>query len=234
MTTPRRARHRRTLEVPVGVSMALSFLGAPVQQMTSTGQMVAWAEDALGFRLTCCGSTTRGRVTGYARHWVKVDPHTGATVPAPTAREAEKTDAVHLLWALSHDAEAPGCLRAGDALATWVGPVHPGWLAPWPRSAAATSLMREVRTVVRAVEYLDAGLDLHAHQPWLSIGAHPSTIAYTRDLLGTAGLDRHEPRLVEHLCHKVGLRGTLKVGQKAVSDTAWLNAVVEGWVRERR
>lgn len=53
--------------------------------------------------------------------------------------------------------------------------MHPGWTAPWSASAALTARMVAVRTVLRAGEYLDAGLDPHHDQEWLEIGAHPDS-----------------------------------------------------------
>lgn len=67
--------------------------------------------------------------------------------------------------------------------ATWVGPVHPGWNRTVVSLGALTARMVAVRTVLRAGEYLDAGLDPHHDQEWLEIGGTPTRVTWTRKRL---------------------------------------------------
>lgn len=97
--------------------------------------------------------------------------------------------------------------------ATWVGPVHPAWTAPWSASAALTARMVAVRTVLRVGEYLDAGLDPHHDQEWLEIGAHPDSgdldpeapqrrVPLPRCLSGSRQLSAFEEALIR--AHRAG------------------------------
>lgn len=238
MTSPApTARPASGVDLPLVVMCAAVRVGAPHDDWHTTGDLVAWVSTSLGFTLPCCPTDAlRSRSAGAVRHWVRSDPRTEETAAAPDlslsltrrASVQAKVDAKHLLWALTHTRdEGPSCVQAGPALATWVGMVHPGSMAPWAPSS--NDRMRAVRTMLRAGQYLDAGLDLHAHEGWLAIGVHPQVLEWIRGLLISAVPHIDEAGLLRHLERKVGMRGTLKVGQKAVTDTAWLCAVVQDW-----
>lgn len=225
------------VRLPVVVVNAADRLGAPRQDWHSTDDLVGWVTTSLGFTMPCSPiDALRSRSAGAVRHWVLADPRTEETVVAPDPTQSpkrqastqEKVDAKHMLWALTHTRDdGPPCEQAGWALATWVGTVHPGSMAPWAPSS--NDRMRAVRTMLRTVQYVDAGLDLQANEGWLAIGVHSHVLSWVRDLLNSVDPPIDEAGLLRYLERQVGMRGTLKVGQKAVADSAWLCAVVQDW-----
>lgn len=227
----------RTVDASASVhEYAFRVVHMPEKAVAQFGEMVEWAEEHLGFTFTC-GNPAQPPLPGgpkasTTRHWVKVNPHTGDTIPAPTDREREKTEALHFLWAMKTSEVLP-CTRVGTALATWVGPVHPGWIAPWPKGGSTHYGWTAVRTVLRAIEYHDAGFDLTRESDWLRVGVHPDTLRWMRDLLISHNISLAETNLRSHVLHVTGTTHKLKPGQKAVSDTAWLTGVIQEWVRRR-
>lgn len=237
--TPQTPSAPSPLRLPYPLAHAALMLDAPAADWTTLGDFVAWAETSLRFPVSCCPiiDPATGRRRGALRHQMTINPHTGATAAAPTTEtEAAKVAAKHTLWALTHTpTEPPACMRVEAALARWVGPVHPGEVptAPgvlvWPRTST-NERMRAVRSMVRGVQYLDHDLDVWEDADWLGIGVRPDLVTWTRALLSAVGHPRSENRLVGFLEHKVGARGTLKPGQKAVADEVWLLSVVKDWV----
>lgn len=238
MTTPvSTIRTAAGLDLPLVVACAADRVGAPRADWHTVGDLVTWVETSLGFMLPCCAvDPLRSRSVGAVRHWVRVDPRTEQSVATPAPDQSptrlavtrDKVDAMHMMWALVHTrGDQPACVRVGEALATWVGQVHPGTMAPWAPSS--NGRMQAVRTMMRTAQYIDAGLDLASHEGWLGMGVHPQTLTWVRDLLNATNAPFDEAGLLRFLEHKVGMRGTLKVGQKAVTDTAWLCAVVRDW-----
>lgn len=225
------------VDLPLLVACAADRLGAPRRDWDTTDDLIGWVETSLGFTLPCCPTDAlRSRSVGAVRHWVRADPWTEETVagPDPThslvrhASTQATVEAKHMVWALTHTRdEGTSCVQAGAALATWVGLVHPGTMTPWAPSS--NDRMRAVRTMLRTGQYLNAGLDLHTHEDWLAVGVHPQVLVWIRELLNSAVPTLDEAAMLRYLERKVGMRGTLKVGQNAVTDTAWLCAVVQDW-----
>lgn len=227
-TTPPHVNERLSVQ-----EQAFRAVWAPHKIACDMDAFIDWAENHLGFMLTCGVSVAANKPAhSTVRHWVQVDPHTGETTAAPTEREREQADALHFLWAMS-TGEALPCSRADAALATWVGPVHPGWIAPWPTRGGTHETMKAVRTVLRAVEYHDAGFDISRESEWLRAGVHPTTLTWLRERLAHHDISIAEANLRSHVLHATGTNHDLKPGRKAVSDTAWLSAVIEEWIRRR-
>lgn len=215
---------------------AFRVVHTPERAVAEFDELLAWAEQHLGFTFTC-GNPANPPLPGSpkpstTRHWVQVNPHTGDTISCPTDTEREKADALHFLWAMTTAEELP-CGRVGTALATWVGPVHPGWIAPWPKGGSTHARVQAVRTVLRAIEYHDAGLDLARESEWLRAGVHPDTLKWMRGLLIGHDISTAEPDLRAHVLQVTGTTYQLKPGRKAVADTAWLSGVIQEWVRRR-
>lgn len=240
----------KPLRLPYVLAFAGARFAAPADQWQTLSDFVDWAETDVTFPLSCSPVTDpdTGRRRSHLRHWLSINPHTGAVELAPrTDTEAAKVQARHMVWALTHDpGHRPACERVEGTLRRWVGPVCPGAprgrstpadptaLEPdtcgWSRSTTTTDQMLDVRTVTRAVAYLDAGLDLHHSAAWLAIGAQPDLVERSRRLLAAVGKARAEDDLMGFVTYKVGGGRRLHVGQNAVTDGGRLQQAISEWV----
>lgn len=126
--------------MPALLADALAHLGVVEDDLTTPAEFTAWAHERLRYPLRC----------GDYTHVRQINPSTG-TVHTPTEYVAQYA-AEEMLTALQLPAgEATGCAAAEEFLAL---PLDGGI---WSGVADETVL----RWVVRAVQYLDAGLDLH-------------------------------------------------------------------------
>lgn len=175
--------------LPPQTRTALDRLDAP-RSLTTTAQVADWATEHLGFAFTCClpgDGTTRGAV----RHWVRVDPYTGATSTEPpptrplTPTQVHRIDAEHTLWALAHPAPPP-CTQVGVGLPDWVGE-HPGRL-PIPKTLLPRMLA--VRTVLRTVDWAAAGHDPAEYPGWFRLGATAANVTNLLDLVANCPVPR--------------------------------------------
>ena len=146
---------------PALLADALTALDAPTP--TTPAAFVDWAEQHLRVPVACVGQT----------HHARVDPHTATLSYRPDQSEAYETE--HFLYALGADREYDGthaCAAAQHTLQTHTQ-FSGGGLDP-------------VRTVVRAVQYLDAGLDLGEAADFLFFAVPPGPTAH---LIATGGRD---------------------------------------------
>lgn len=196
---------RHDLRLPWVTQQAVFDLSAPWQEWRTRQDLLGWAETRLRFRVACA----RGK------HRIQVDPHTGRfTDVFRTTGEREKTEAVHMLWALGHDMPAPPppCRTFETTLATWVGYAQPPHQNLWEPQWHGT--MQALRTLVRTVQYLDAGLDLHAHQRWLELGITPATLADIRTHTTASGRPDAEEALLDALTTLTSSSGRLRRQRK--------------------
>lgn len=179
----------------LGADDLLATIDATDDDRAAETLLREWAEEGLTVT-TPCGGTPAGaagggaasrKTTGSKRHTVHVNPITGdATTIAKTTKDREHVEATHMLWALS-GVEPNGCQRVATFL-TWLGP-----LKQITEMNLATSLLAEqvfaVRTALRTIEYLDAGLDLPAHAGWLQLGAEVRLVETVEGLFNDGSLD---------------------------------------------
>lgn len=181
---------RETLRIPWVTQQALFDLSAPWQHWRVREDMVAWAETRLRFRVAC----VRGA------HRIQVDPHTGRFSDVFRTRpEREKAEAGHMLWTLGHPVPAPPppCRIFEATLATWVGSAQPPNQSLWKPEWRGT--MTALRALVRTVQYLDAGLDLHTNRRWLELGVTPATLSAVRAHVDACDLPGAEERVLDDL-----------------------------------
>ena len=206
------------LRLPRVTQEAVFTLSAPWHQWRTQEDLVRWAERRLRFSVDCM----------LGKHRVQVDPHTiRFTDLFGSAEIRERTVAAHLLWTLRHPAPPPPlpCRLFEHTLATWAGAYQPTdrrrWNLTWHQK------MHALRAVIRTVQYLDAGLDLHAHQRWLELGATPDTVSWVRDHLQAYDVPDAEGQVLDDLINLSAKDGSLRRQQRnptqellcAVADT---------------
>lgn len=202
---PTGATLREALRIPWVTQQALFDLSAPWQHWRTRQDMVAWAETRLRVRVGCVGGA----------HRIQVDPHTGRFTDCfRTRAEREKAEAAHMLWTLGHPVPAPPppCRTFEPTLATWVGNAQPPNLSRWKPQWHGT--MQALRTVVRTVQYLDAGIDLHAERRWLELGVTPATLTTIRVHIDACDMDRAEEQVLDDLVTLTNRTGRLSRQRK--------------------
>lgn len=176
--------------LPAVLREALDLLKVPAQVDTAE-DLVAWAETGLRLTVQCCPTDveTIGEETLYQtstkhrqRHRVSIDPHTGTVSTfTGTRREADRVAAGHMLAALASNGEGsgPSCRFIEQSLATRCGSAEQFSSMAWHSSRRR--FMHAVRTVVRAVQFHDAGLDLQHHGGWIALGVTPALARFVED-----------------------------------------------------
>lgn len=171
------------LRWPAPVLGALGRIAGPTLPVSTVETFVVWAEDNLSVYGQCGGTpemvdrdkqVVYGRITGGVEHALSIDPHTN-TYRASVATNADATpEQVHFLWAM----DVGGFARNGcdlmwhvvNSVFTSASEEMPGcYFTPGQKSR-----FRDVRTIMRTVQYLDAGLDIHEHADLIDVGLRPA------------------------------------------------------------
>lgn len=184
-------------QLPSALTSSLSFLDAP--DLSSAGQFVHWAESSLSMSFMCSGKPepdpgSRRRthkIVGARKHTVRVDPHDGSTTSVvKTAAEADKVAASHTMWALLVPGIPNQCMLVPKTL-DWFGDHRELGRRAWS-SPQAAKRMYAIRTVMRAVQYLDAGLDLREAHYWLALNLPPRMAADLQAAISNGRLTEHD------------------------------------------
>lgn len=172
--------------LPTVTRLALADLKAP--DFDETQDFVDWAEREITITAKCGGDVTDEiRTSGFAKaprtgrrtHVVQINPHTGAaTTLAASARSGDDVAATHMLWALSADGTPNACDLIATIVNTSVGDVGNGaHFAGHSWDRRRMGHLFSVRTLVRTVQYLDAGFSPVEQEHWLAMGVPAPLLA---------------------------------------------------------